>query len=423
MNTWQIPSSHEVYVLGAQADTLMMAVVESLRKSQPDIKIHEIQERAWAHQRPQIKSKSLVLGLPQSIRKVEKSWPKGDPMRPKFLAVKRDRHYHEANLFVGAHETALNQLKLALRHHRSQISRTPYDEIAIHTRTETLSAYKEHRQVADKVAGLEAFHCSQFQKGAWQEQTRKMITDNPIDKHDLLICVSPHPDDCEIGAGIVIQKAGLANAPTVVINATTGAHAPIATSSMNRSPFLKKSLGTSWDDFRAQGLAFIEDERIKEKIRHLESLHALKVLNKEIELHSLALPFYDRKYKITETEDFVPTLQKIKEIWQQHKEHTGRVIFLLPALPDFHNCHEKTTELFRSAVDQITPTIASTSSVELWEYMTPWYDLPSLILAVDHGFEGSYALSYAASEVLSAKSHHTEKSSKICEKSIGLWEL
>ncbi len=179
---------------------------------------------------------------------------------------------------------------------------------------------------------------------------------------DLVISVSPHPDDTEIGLGGMVQHLGRENIPLVVFNATSGHRAQIHQDDLVNHPYMPDDLIE-----KASLLSenWVEDKEIKAEARKLESLEALAFLNPKVKVCQLDLPFYDEQVFSKEDREI------IDKAFKAHIQKTKRLIVFLPHPSDQHQTHRQTYQIFRERLLYFLKDHPD-QEVILAYYTTPW---------------------------------------------------
>ena len=181
-------------------------------------------------------------------------------------------------------------------------------------------------------------------------------------KTDLVLSISPHPDDSEIGIGGLMMHLAKEKIPLVVLNATSGNRAKISTEDalqhFELNPQHKEDLSDLTTDW-------VEDKVLKSKIRACESEMAVSYLYPSAKVQSLNLPFYE-KGSFSETDRSI-----IDKALIQHLQHTPRLIDFMPHPNDQHPTHQKTHQIFKERILYLLKKMPHLE-VFLAYYSTPW---------------------------------------------------
>lgn len=207
---------------------------------------------------------------------------------------------------------------------------------------------------------------------------------------DLVLVISPHPDDDVIGMGGLLQHLGETKTQTIVLNATSGYKAEINKESILKHPYLPKDI---LEQVLCEGSTAVESKVLKSRIRECESIAALCSLNSKAKAQHLRLPFYDHPQgKFTVQDE-----QKINDALSMNLSPCNRLFFFLPNPNDSQKTHQKVHLLFMRKIGEYCKKHPN-QKVVIAFYNTPWTGLWNLY---DYSYlQGSRLAALTGSELL-----------------------
>jgi len=304
--------------------------------------------------------------LPE-LNKFLKAEFKGQPI----LGIFYDVGASYSNVHLPLNKSEMKKKSLALKKfHQTQSKRSNFDLITqeMSRVNNSISPYLESFTFFKLKLHQNQMHRIPFpkntyiKKGHKKNKKLKDQTTFSFEEGDLVISVSPHPDDTEIGLGGMVQHLGLEGIPLVVFNATSGHRAQIHQDDIVNHPYLPDDLVE-----KASLLSenWVEDREIKAEARKLESLEALTFLNPQVKVCQLDLPFYDEQIFSKEDRSI------IDKAFKAHIQSPKRLIVFLPHPIDQHQTHKQTHQIFKERLLYFLKDHPD-QEVILAYYTTPW---------------------------------------------------
>ncbi|NRA47371.1 MAG: PIG-L family deacetylase [Oligoflexales bacterium] len=288
-----------------------------------------------------------------------------------------------SNVVIGMSAEELERQREALMNHTSQVRRTEFQHVAYENAKDFQTALaSQNHPIPSNSRGVEAYKYYVLKNGELTYKHKRPDPSSiPWGKRDEIIIASPHPDDAEIGCGGLIQRLEkIGNTPRV-LNATSGARAPISLSDLNNhpspNPELIKQAKANVD---SNGL--ITDLKLKSAIRNYESSKALAHLAKGVTLQSLDLEFYLHKSEPTVNDQKNVGMELAKGLANSvHKD--GHLVLFIPNPIDSHQTHRTVSKLFASEAKKLSKRFPD-MEIDLVYYRTPWTGRHNLYLYTDH---------------------------------------
>lgn len=211
-----------------------------------------------------------------------------------------------------------------------------------------------------------------------------------FNNEDLVMVISPHPDDEVLGMGGLLQHLKETKTQTIVLNATSGYKAEMNKESILKHPYLPKDI---LEQVLCEGSAEVESKVLKSRIRECESIAALCCLNPKAKAQHLRLPFYDHPHgKFTVQDE-----QKINDALSINLRPCNRLFFFLPHPNDSQKTHQKVHQIFMRKIGEYCKKHPN-QKVIIAFYNTPWTGLWNLY---DYSYlQGSKLAALTGSELL-----------------------
>lgn len=283
------------------------------------------------------------------------------------LGIFYETHFSLENAFFSLSSKSLNKkLEVLNSCYRSQMKRSHYLELVLKQASYRKFSLKKQERFAfyrlqkmDKGVKKIPFDKSTLFKPSFFSFRKKAFS---FLKNDLVISISPHQDDTEIGLGGLLQKLEDQRIQTFVFQATSGHRAQISKADLDKHPYLPDEI---LKEIKTCKKDLIDNSELKKRIRFYESKAAISQLNKDAKLFQFNFPFYEQGF--LSEKDHKMTHQIISNIPSSY----NRWVIFLPFMPDQHTTHELTTQLFEKAFSQHA---IENSSIEiiLAYYNTPW---------------------------------------------------
>jgi len=185
------------------------------------------------------------------------------------------------------------------------------------------------------------------------------LSENPF---QLVVTISPHPDDSVISCGGLLYRLGKLprpDRPKLVTLVLTPGHHGVS------NEYLREHLASQNRD--AASLTLEEATSEKTRIRQLEVERETVCLGVD---SALLLNLHELYERHTVSPDEVASVSRVLEKFQAHIPPSAPKLLLLPRLDDPHPVHIASAQLVAEAVEHMP-------GWTLWHYESPWTPLDS----------------------------------------------
>lgn len=312
--------------------------------------------------------------LVENFSDLKKEISKKFPNKP-LLAAFYDIGPQLNNVFFPMErEEHKNKTAIVQKFHHTQVARAKYDLISeeMSLVSSELSPFNETYSFFNLKIDKRKLRLTPFKQKTYiarpenKNKKQEKLNMFAFKQNDVAIIVSPHPDDAEMSMGGLIQFLGKLNISTHVFNATSGHNALIKKSHALAHPYLPDDI---IQQVKCENSEFIESKALKSRIRECESLGALSLLNTDIHVQQLRLPFYSQESKrICNTDRQVADDAIARALCHEKDE---RIFFFLPYQQDSQKIHRDVHKLFMERITHFCKNNPG-KEVIIALYPTPW---------------------------------------------------